>query len=52
MRSTLDNIIKLEHDEMWKDQNKPQIDDELYLSHIHMDILTVCATDFPTLLIW
>ncbi|XP_026799522.3 exocyst complex component 3-like protein 4 isoform X1 [Pangasianodon hypophthalmus] len=40
VRSSLDNIIKLEHDEMWKDKNKPQINEELYLSHIHMDILT------------
>ncbi|XP_017319299.1 exocyst complex component 3-like protein 4 isoform X1 [Ictalurus punctatus] len=39
VRSSLDNIIKLEHDEMWKDNNKPQINEELYLSHIHMDIL-------------
>ncbi|XP_060781830.1 exocyst complex component 3-like protein 4 isoform X2 [Neoarius graeffei] len=39
VRSSLDNIIKLEHDEMWKDKNKPQINEELYLSHIHMDIL-------------
>ncbi|XP_058242105.1 exocyst complex component 3-like protein 4 isoform X1 [Hemibagrus wyckioides] len=39
VRSSLDNILKLEHDEMWKDENKPQINEELYLSHIHMDIL-------------
>ncbi|XP_060728394.1 exocyst complex component 3-like protein 4 [Tachysurus vachellii] len=39
VRSSLDNIIKLEHDEMWEEKNKPQINDELYLSHIHMDIL-------------
>ncbi|XP_047668681.1 exocyst complex component 3-like protein 4 isoform X2 [Tachysurus fulvidraco] len=39
VRSSLDNIIKLEHDEMWKEKNKPQINEELYLSHIHMDIL-------------
>ncbi|GAA6093216.1 exocyst complex component 3-like protein 4 isoform X1 [Tachysurus ichikawai] len=39
VRSSLDNIIKLEHDEMWKEKNKPQINEELYLSQIHMDIL-------------
>lgn len=52
VRSSLDNIIKLEHDEMWKDNNKPQINEELYLSHIHMDILMVCTTNLPTSLIW
>ncbi|XP_046692983.1 exocyst complex component 3-like protein 4 isoform X2 [Silurus meridionalis] len=36
---SLDNIIKLEQDEMWKDKIEPQIDENLYLSHIHMDIL-------------
>ncbi|KAM9477539.1 exocyst complex component 3-like protein 4 isoform 2-T3 [Clarias gariepinus] len=39
VRSTLDSIIKLENDEMWKEQNKPQINEDLYISHIHMDIL-------------
>lgn len=46
MRSSLDNIIKLEHDEMWKEKNKPQINEELYLSQIHMDILMVLNKDF------
>lgn len=52
MRTALDNIIKLEHDEMWKDKNTPQIDEELYLSHIHMDILMVCTTDLLTSYLW
>lgn len=51
MRSSLDNIIKLEQDEMWNNKNKPQIDEELYISHIHTDILVVCNIDIPTLFI-
>ncbi|XP_072533016.1 exocyst complex component 3-like protein 4 isoform X2 [Salminus brasiliensis] len=40
MRSSLDKIIELEHEEMWKDRIKPEIDENLYNSHIHMDIWT------------
>lgn len=40
MRSSLDKVIELEHEEMWKDSNEPEIDEDLYNSHIHMDIWT------------
>lgn len=45
MRSSLDKIIELEHEEMWKDKRKPEIDENLYNSHIHMDIWTVSNAD-------
>ncbi|XP_036429448.1 exocyst complex component 3-like protein 4 [Colossoma macropomum] len=40
VRSSLDKIIELEHEEMWKDSRQPDIDEDLYNSHIHMDIWT------------
>ncbi|KAI4902132.1 hypothetical protein NFI96_025541 [Prochilodus magdalenae] len=40
MKSSLDKIIELEHEEMWKDKEQPEIDEGLYNSHIHMDIWT------------
>ncbi|KAL7890075.1 hypothetical protein AOLI_G00023330 [Acnodon oligacanthus] len=40
VRSSLDKVIELEHEEMWKDSRKPDIDEDLYNSHIHMDIWT------------
>ncbi|XP_066535890.1 exocyst complex component 3-like protein 4 isoform X2 [Hoplias malabaricus] len=40
MRSSLDKIIELEQEEMWQDRRKPEIDENLYNSHIHMDIWT------------
>ncbi|KAG9275276.1 exocyst complex component 3-like protein 4 [Astyanax mexicanus] len=40
MKSSLDKVIELEHEEMWKDSNEPEIDEDSYNSHIHMDIWT------------
>ncbi|XP_067278602.1 exocyst complex component 3-like protein 4 [Pseudorasbora parva] len=40
MRASLDRIIELENEEMWKEKRKPNIDEGLYSSHIDMDIST------------
>ncbi|XP_051504481.1 exocyst complex component 3-like protein 4 isoform X2 [Myxocyprinus asiaticus] len=41
MRQSLDRIIELENEEMWKDRRKPETDEGLYSSHIDMDIWTI-----------
>ncbi|ROK15755.1 Exocyst complex component 3-like protein 4 [Anabarilius grahami] len=40
MRTSLDRIIELENEEMWKEKRKPNIDEGIYSSHIDMDICT------------
>ncbi|XP_052007576.1 exocyst complex component 3-like protein 4 [Xyrauchen texanus] len=40
MRQTLDRIIELENEDMWKDRRKPEINEGLYSSNIDMDIWT------------
>ncbi|XP_028857199.1 exocyst complex component 3-like protein 4 [Denticeps clupeoides] len=40
MSKTLTNVIKLESNEMWNEMKKPNIDNDLYESHIHLDIWT------------
>lgn len=41
MHSSLENIIKLENDEFWKDRKDPEKEEGLLISDIHMDIWTV-----------
>lgn len=40
LRTSLDKIIELENEEMWKEKRKPNIDEGIYSSHIDMDIWT------------
>lgn len=40
MHSSLENIIKLENDEFWKDRKDPEKEEGLLISDIHMDIWT------------
>lgn len=40
MRTSLDRVIELENEEMWKERRKPEIDEGIYSSHIDMDIWT------------
>ncbi|XP_062852199.1 exocyst complex component 3-like protein 4 [Trichomycterus rosablanca] len=40
LKSSLNRVIELEHDEMWKDKKKPELNEALYNSHIYMDIWT------------
>ncbi|KAK2896476.1 hypothetical protein Q8A67_010964 [Cirrhinus molitorella] len=40
MKSSLNRIIDLENEEMWKEKRKPEIDEGIYSSHIDMDIWT------------
>ncbi|XP_048060344.1 exocyst complex component 3-like protein 4 [Megalobrama amblycephala] len=40
MRTSLDRIIELENEEMWRERRKPNIDEGIYSSHIDMDICT------------
>lgn len=41
MKTSLNRIIDLENEEMWKEKIKPVIDEGIYSSHIDMDIWTV-----------
>lgn len=40
MKTSLNRIIELENEEMWKEKRKPEIDEGIYSSHIDMDIWT------------
>uniref|UniRef100_A0A8C2DG74 Exocyst complex component 3-like 4 n=1 Tax=Cyprinus carpio TaxID=7962 RepID=A0A8C2DG74_CYPCA len=40
MKTSLNRIIELENEEMWKEKRKPVIDEGIYSSHIDMDIWT------------
>ncbi|XP_062378521.1 exocyst complex component 3-like protein 4 isoform X2 [Sardina pilchardus] len=38
LRGSLEKILQLEREEMWEEQLQPRIEEELFESHIHMDI--------------
>ncbi|RXN24792.1 exocyst complex component 3 4 isoform X1 [Labeo rohita] len=40
MKTSLNRIIDLENEEMWREKRKPEIDEGIYSSHIDMDIWT------------
>ncbi|XP_016123820.1 exocyst complex component 3-like protein 4 isoform X2 [Sinocyclocheilus grahami] len=40
MKTSLNRIIDLENEEMWKEKRKPMINEGIYCSHIDMDIWT------------
>ncbi|XP_019133379.2 exocyst complex component 3-like protein 4 [Larimichthys crocea] len=40
MRSSLDKLIELENEEIWKDSKTPEKEEDLLISQIHMDIWT------------
>lgn len=41
MRSSLDRIIELQDEELWRDGKAPEVEDDFLSSEIHMDIWTV-----------
>lgn len=50
MRSSLDKLIELEDEEIWKDSKTPEKEEDLLISQIHMDIWTVRHySDFYTI---
>lgn len=44
MRSSLDRIIELQDEELWRDGKAPEVEDDFLASEIHMDIWTVPRT--------
>ncbi|XP_016368056.1 exocyst complex component 3-like protein 4 [Sinocyclocheilus rhinocerous] len=40
MKTSLNRIIELENEDMWREKRKPVIDEGIYTSHIDMDIWT------------
>lgn len=41
MRSSLDRIIELQDEELWRDGKAPEVEDDFLSSKIHMDVWTV-----------
>lgn len=41
MRSSLDRIIELQDEELWRDGKAPEVEDDFLSSEIHIDIWTV-----------
>lgn len=48
MRSSLERILELQEEDLWREGNTPETEDGLLCNQIHMDILTVPASSNMT----